>query len=60
MVITEKNIFKDRLLKSYRWFIPIADNENIKENIRLEAQNYALEVAYALLKLEREGAKVLG
>jgi len=57
---TEKVIFKNRLLKSYRWFIAIADNENIKADIRVDAQNCALEVALALLKLEREGSRILG
>ena len=53
-------IFKDRLLKSYRWFIAIADNEDIKANIRVDAQNCALEVALAVLKLEREGPRIMG
>ena len=59
-LITEIGILKERLLKSYRWHIAIADNENIKTNIRMEAQNGALQVALALLKLERGGAKVIG
>ena len=59
-LMTEIGILKDRLLKSYRWHIAIADNENIKTNIRMEAQNGALQVALALLKLERGGAKVIG
>jgi hypothetical protein len=57
---TEIGIFKDRLLKSYRWFIAIAYNENIKADIRVDAQNCALEVALALLKLEGEGTKIMG
>ena len=57
---TEIGIFKDRLLKSYRWFIAIAENENIKADIRVDAQNCALEVALALLKLEQEGTKIMG
>ena len=43
---TEMSIFKDRLLNAYRWYIAIADNENIKADIRMEAQNGALEVAF--------------
>ena len=56
---TEMSIFKDRLLKAYRWYIAIADNENIKADIRMEAQNGALDVATALLKVEREGPRVI-
>jgi hypothetical protein len=56
---TEIRIFKDRLLKAYRWYIAMADNENIKADIRMEAQNGALEVAYALFKVEREGPRVI-
>ena len=35
-LVTEFAICKDRLLKSYRWLIAIADNENIEANTRLE------------------------
>ena len=56
---TEMRIFKDRLLNVYRWYIAIADNENIKADIRMEAQSGALEVAYALFKVEREGPRVI-
>ena len=58
-VITEIRIFKDRLLKAYRWYIAIAENENIKADIRMEAQDGALEVAFALFKVEREGPRVI-
>lgn len=58
-LITEFGIFKDRLLKSYRWLIAIADNENIKAETRLEVQQYALEVAVSILKLELEGPRVI-
>ena len=52
---TEMSILKDRLLKSYRWCIAMADNENIKEDTRMQAQNLALEVAAAVLRLEALG-----
>ncbi|HEX5977710.1 MAG TPA: hypothetical protein VFY68_10555 [Nitrososphaeraceae archaeon] len=52
---TEMSILKDRLLKSYRWCIAMADNENIKEDTRMQAQNLALEVAAAVLRLEAQG-----
>jgi hypothetical protein len=58
-LITEIAIFKDRLLKSYRWYIVMADNENIKADIRIKAQRDALEVAYTLLKLEMEGPRII-
>jgi hypothetical protein len=58
-LITEFSIFKDRLLKAYRWYIAIADNENIKADIRMEAQNGALDVAAGLFKVEREGPRVI-
>lgn len=58
-ITTEMGIFKDRLLKSYRWYIAIADNENIKADTRVEAQNCALEVALAVLKLELEGPRII-
>jgi cell division septum initiation protein DivIVA len=57
---TEIRIFKDRLLNAYRWYIAIAHNENIKADIRMEAQNSALDVAYALFKVERDGPRVMG
>src|ERR687895_1998297 len=55
MIKTEMSILKDRLLKSYRWCIAMADNENIKEDTRMQAQNLALEVAAAVLRLEAQG-----
>jgi hypothetical protein len=58
-LITEIGIFRDRLLKSYRWYIAMADNENIKADIRMEAQHYALDVAYTLLKLDMEGPRLI-
>ena len=59
ILTTEMSLFKDRLLKAYRWYIAMAENENIKADIRMEAQSGALEVAYALLKVEREGPRVI-
>ncbi len=56
---TEMSIFKDRLLKSYRWFIAMADNENIKADIRMQAQIDAIDVAHALLLSEREGPRII-
>ena len=56
---TEFGIFKDRLLKSYRWYIAMADNENINVDIRIKAQRDAIEVAYTLLKLEMEGSRII-
>jgi ADP-dependent phosphofructokinase/glucokinase len=47
------------MLKSYRWFIAIADNENIKIDTRVQAQSYALEVVVAVLGLELEGLKLI-
>ncbi|HEX2230612.1 MAG TPA: hypothetical protein VHG34_00325, partial [Nitrososphaeraceae archaeon] len=47
-ITTEIAIFKDRLLKSYRWYIALADNENINADIRIKARRDALEVTLAL------------
>ncbi len=58
-LITEFSIFKDRLLKAYRWYIAMADNENIKADIRMEAQIDALDVAHTLLLSEKEGPRVI-
>jgi hypothetical protein len=58
-LITEIGIFKDRLLKSYRWYIAMADNENINVDIRIKAQHYALDVAYTLVKLQIEGPRLI-
>lgn len=58
-LITEIGVFKDRLLKSYRWYIAMADNENIKADIRMEARRDASEVAYTLVKLEIEGPRII-
>ena len=37
-LVTEFAICKDRLLKSYRWLIALADNENIKADTRLGSE----------------------
>jgi len=58
-LITEFSIFKERLLKAYRWYIAMADNENIKADIRMEAQIDALDVAHTLLLSEKEGPRVI-
>jgi hypothetical protein len=56
---TEFATCKDRLLKSYRWFIAIANNENLDINIRIGAQDCALEVAVTVLKAELEGPRLI-
>ena len=53
------SLFKDRLLKAYRWYIAIADNENMKADIRMEARLNAIDLSLALVKLEIEGAFAL-
>jgi hypothetical protein len=58
-ITTEIGILKDRWLKSYRWYIAMADNENMKADIRMEAQRIAVDIAIALLKLEREGPRII-
>jgi hypothetical protein len=58
-ITTEIGILKDRWLKSYRWYIAMADNENRKADIRMEAQRVAADIAIALLKLEREGPRII-
>lgn len=58
-ITTEIGLFKDRLLKSYMWYNAMADNENMKAEIRMEAKRVAFEVARAVVKLEREGPKVI-
>jgi hypothetical protein len=58
-LITETGILKDRWLKAYRWYIAMADNENMKANIRMEAQRVAVDIALALLEVEREGPKTI-
>jgi protease II len=56
---TELSIFKDRLLKAYRWYIAMAENENIKADIRMEAQIDTIRLAHALLLSEREGPRII-
>jgi hypothetical protein len=58
-LVTEAGIFKDRLLRSYRWFMAIADNENMKPEIRMQAQNTALQVVVEVLRSELEGPRVI-
>ncbi|HJU94892.1 MAG TPA: hypothetical protein VJ643_02565 [Nitrososphaera sp.] len=58
-ITTEIGLFKDRLLKSYMWYNAMADNENMKAEIRMEAKRDAFEVARAVVKLEREGPRVI-
>jgi hypothetical protein len=56
---TEVGILKDRWLKAYRWYVAMADNENMKADIRMEARRDAVDMALALLKVESEGPKVI-
>ena len=58
-ITTDTGILKDRWLKSYRWYIAMADNENVKADIRMEAQRNAVDVAIALSELEREGPRII-
>jgi hypothetical protein len=58
-ITTELGILKDRGLKAYRWYVAMADNENMKADIRMEAQLNAVDMALALLKVESEGPKVI-
>lgn len=59
IMTTEVGILKDRWLKAYRWYVAMADNENMKAEIRMEAQRNAADMALALLEVEREGPKVI-
>lgn len=59
IMTTEVGILKDRWLKAYRWYVAMADNENMKADIRMEAQLNAVDMALALLKAESEGSKVI-
>ena len=56
---SELGVFRDRLLKSYRWFIAMADNKQINPSIRMEAQRNAAEVAWALTMLKFEGPRIM-
>jgi translation initiation factor 2B subunit (eIF-2B alpha/beta/delta family) len=56
---TEIGLFKDRLLKSYMWYNAMADNENMKADIRMEARLNAVDVSLALVKLEIEGPRLI-
>lgn len=58
-ITTEIGIFKDRLLKAYSWYTAMADNENMKAEIRMEAKQDSIEIAYALFKVEMEGPRLI-
>ena len=58
-IATEIAVFKDRLLKSYLWYIALADNENTNADSRMKAQRDALQVACNLVKLEIEDPKLI-
>jgi hypothetical protein len=59
IIATGIHTFKDRLLKSYRWYLAMADNENIKVDIRMVAQRHAIDLAIALFKLEGGDPRIL-
>lgn len=59
IMTTEVGILKDRWLKAYIWYVAMADNENMKAEIRMEARRDAVDMALALLEVEREGPKVI-
>lgn len=58
-ITTEIGILKDRWLKAYRWYVAMADNENMKAEFRMEARRDAVDMALALLKVESGGPKVI-
>jgi hypothetical protein len=58
-VATEIHIFKIRLLKAYRWLVAMTDNENMHPAVRMEAQRSAIDMAWALMRLELEGPRLL-
>jgi DNA-binding CsgD family transcriptional regulator len=58
-VITQIQVFKDRILKAYRWFDSTADNESISPQIRMDAKRFTTDLSLALMKLELEGRKFL-
>ena len=58
-ITTEIGILKDRWLKAYRWYVAMADNENMKAEIRMEARRDAVDMVLALLKVESGGPKVI-
>jgi hypothetical protein len=51
---TEINVFKERILKDYRYFISMSENPQIKPNTRLEARRCAVYLSLGLVKLEQE------
>jgi DNA-binding CsgD family transcriptional regulator len=59
IIATGIHTFKDRLLKSYRWYLAMAYNENIKVDIRMVAQRHAIDLAIALFKLEGGDPRIL-
>ena len=55
ILATEFRVFKDRMLNSYKRYIAIASNDNIKAETRMQAEDCALDVAFGMLRLEIEG-----
>jgi DNA-binding CsgD family transcriptional regulator len=55
ILATEFRVFKDRMLNSYKRYIAIANNDNIKAETRIQAEDCALDVAFGMLRLEIQG-----
>lgn len=58
-MVSEISVFRDRLLKTYRWFMAMGDNKEINPSTRMEAQRNAIEVAWALIILKFEGPSII-
>jgi hypothetical protein len=58
-IVTEIHVFKDRMLNAYRWLVAMADNENMHPAVRMEAQRNAIDMAWALMRLELEGPRLV-
>ena len=56
---SEIGVFKDRLLKTYRWFMAMANDKEVNPSTRMEAQRNAAEVAWALTILKYEGPRIV-
>jgi hypothetical protein len=56
---TEINVFKERILKDYRYFISMSENPKMTPNIRLDARRSAVDLSLGLVILEREAPQVI-
>ena len=56
---TQIRVFKDRLLRAYRWSVAITENENMHPSVRMEAQRYVVHIAWTLMKIDLEGPRFL-